>query len=169
MCFNRAMKSFIATLSMLLCVALAPTLHASGKKEDKISISFHLETDATDNPKMIFPQEVSGQQRFFRRVPDIMTKDVVSFNPFPAEGGEGYGIVFRLKGSSTNRYSALTNANQGKWMVAQINGRVVDGLIIDKQVNDGFIVVWRGATLADIDAFDKNLPRIGAENEKKKK
>jgi hypothetical protein len=169
MCFNTAMKSFVVSLCLLLGIALAHSLQASGKKEDKISVSFHLETDATDNPKMIFPQEVNGQQRYFRRVPDIMTKDIISFNPFPSDGGEGYGIVFKLKGNATNRFAALTNANQGRWLVAQVNGRVVDGVMIDKQVSDGFIVVWKGVTLADVAAFDANMPRIGAENDKKKK
>lgn len=162
------MKSFTALLTLLLCVALTPISLASGKKEEKLSLSFHMETEATDNPKMIFPQMTNGQRRFFRRVPDITTKDVVSFSPFPAEGGNDYGLVFKLKGNAVNRLAAITNANQGKWLIAQVNGRVVDGVLIDKQVNDGFIVIWKGVTLADIATFDKSMPRIGEEKKKKK-
>lgn len=152
----------------MVVLALAPSLLASGKKEDKASISFHMETEATDNPKMIFPQKANGQQRFFRRMPEITTKDVVSFSPFPSEFAGDYGVVFKLKGNASNRLAAITNANQGKWMLSQLNGRVVDGVMIDKQISDGLIVIWKGVTLADIAILDAELPRAGAEGKKKK-
>ncbi len=162
------MKSLVSALSMMLIVALSPTLLASGKKEMKTTLSFHLETEATDNPKMIFPQLANGETRYFRRMPEVTTKDVVSFSPFPSEIGDGYGIVFKLKPSAVNRLAAVTNANQGKWLIAQVNGRVVDGVLIDKQISDGFIVIWKGVTLDDVTLFDKDLPRINAEDKKKK-
>ncbi len=127
-----------------------------------------METEASDNPKMIFPQMAAGQTRYFRRSPDIITKDVAAFSPFPSEFGEDYGMVFKLKSNAANRLSALTNVNQGKWVIAQINGRVVDGFLIDKQVDDGVIVIWKGVTLADIALFDAEVPRIGAKEKKKK-
>ena len=162
------MKSLVSALSMMLVVALSPTLLASGKKEMKTTLSFHLETEATGNPKMIFPQLANGETRYFRRMPEVTTKDVVSFSPFPSEIGDGYGIVFKLKPSAVNRLAAVTNANQGKWLIAQVNGRVVDGVLIDKQISDGFIVIWKGVTLDDVTLFDKDLPRINAEDKKKK-
>jgi hypothetical protein len=169
MCFTPAMKSLAATVTMMLCIALSPTLLASGKKEGKATVSFHIETEATDNPKMIFPQLANGQTRYFRRMPEVTTSDMVAFSPFPSEFGEDYGIVFKLKGHSTNRLAAITNASSGKWLISQVNGRVVDGVMIDKQVNDGFIVIWKGVTLADIALFDATLPRLGEEGKKKKK
>lgn len=169
MCFTLPMKSFTATLTMMLCIALAPTLLASGKKEGKATVSFHMETEATDNPKMIFPQLANGQTRYFRRMPEITTADMVAFSPFPSGFGDDYGIVFKLKGHSTNRLAAITNANAGRWLISQVNGRVVDGVKIDKQVNDGFIVIWKGVTLPDITLFDETLPRLGEEGNKKKK
>lgn len=162
------MKSLISALSMMLVIALSPTVLASGKKEMKTTLSFHLETEATDNPKMIFPQLANGETRYFRRMPEITTKDVVSFSPFPSEVGDGYGIVFKLKPNAVNRLAAVTNANQGKWLIAQVNGRVVDGVLIDKQISDGFIVIWKGVTLEDVTLFDKDLPRINAKDKKKK-
>ena len=53
-------------------------------------------------------------------------------------------------------------------MVAQVNGRVVDGVTIDKQISDGYLVVWKRVTLADITLFDKELTRAGADGKKKK-
>jgi hypothetical protein len=159
------MNSRFAALLMLAVLVLVPTAFASGKKENKASITFHMETEATDNPKMIFPQLANGQRRFFRRMPEISTKDIVSFNPFPSEAGD-YGIVVRLKSNAAARLSAVTNANQGKWMISQVNGHVVNGFFIDKQVDDGVLVIWQGVTLADITLLDEELPRAG---DKKKK
>ncbi len=159
----------VAAYFLAVLLTVAPAAMAGGKKETKASVTFHLETEGTDNPKMIFPQLANGQQRFFRRLPEVNLKDMVSFSPFPSDVGEDYGIVFRMKGSATNRLAAITAANQGRWMISQVNGRVVDGVMIDKQISDGFVVIWKGVTLADISVLDEELPRIGAEGKKKKK
>jgi len=164
------MQTRFAVFWMLLAAAFAPAVLAGGKADVKASISLHLETEANDNPKMIFSQMTNGQLRYFRRIPEISTKDVVAFNPFPADaGGDDYGIVFQLKDNAAKRYAAITNINQGRWLLSQINGRIVDGVLIDKPVNDGFIVIWKGAALADINVFDKMMPRIGQKEIKKKK
>jgi len=162
------MKVHVIVLSLVSLLAFARPVLGGGNKEDKLSVSFHMETEATDNPKMIFPQLANGKKRFFTRSPEIATKDLVSFNTFPAQDGQDYGVIFKLKGSATNRFSALTTANQGRWMISQINGRVVDGVLIDKTVNDGFIVIWKGVALADIAMLDEQMPRIGLEGKKKK-
>lgn len=163
------MNSRLAAITLTAFLALAPAGLGSGKKEAKASISLHMQTEATDNPKMIFPQLTNGQTHYFRRMPEIGTKDVMAFSPFPSEFDGSYGIVFKLKGNAARRLAALTNANQGRWMVSQINGRVVDGVMIDRQVDDGVVVIWKGVTLADIAAFDEDFPRIGQEGQKKKK
>lgn len=158
----------IALLSIIaLATGISPVI-AGGKKENKASITFHIETESTDNPKMIFPQLTNGETRYFRRMPEITTKDVVSFAPFPSELGDDYGVVLKLKPAAVNRFAAVTNFNQGRWLVAQVNGRVVDGVMIDKTVNDGFVVIWKGITLADLAIFDAQMSRTG-EPEKKKK
>lgn len=162
------MQSRLTALLMMLATVSTPTAMAGGKADTKVSISFHMETEATDNPKMIFAQPTNGQTRYFRRMPEITTKDVMSFNPFPSDaGGDDYGIVFKLKDNVAKRYAAITNVNQGRWMISQINGRVVDGVLIDQQIDDGFVIIWKGATLADINVFDDALPRIGQEGKKK--
>lgn len=164
------MKTRRAALLMMAALALAPAAHAGGKKETKVAVSFHMETEATDNPKMIFPFLANGKQRFFRRLPEISMKDVMSFNPFPSEfGGGDYGIVFKLKPSAGNRFNAITSANSGRWMISQVNGRIVDGFLIDKPVTDGQIVIWKGVTLEDVALLDESLPRVGQEGQKKKK
>lgn len=149
----------LAIVLLALCPGL--TAHAGGKKGDATGISFHLQADPTDNPKMIFAQMTNGQQLVYRRSPEISTKDIAAFNPFPSQDGEGYGALLQLKPSAKNRFAAITNASVNRWMVAMVNGRVVDAVIIDKQVDDGHVVIWKGIGQAEIDAFDAMVPRIG--------
>ena len=170
LCFNPGMQPRLAVLLTMLVFVLPPAVFAGGKAATKASLSFHMETDANDNPKMIFAEVIGGQTHYFRRMPEITTKDVVSFNPFPSDaGGDDYGIVFRLNDTAAKRLAAITSANRERWLVAQINGRVVDGVLIDKQIDDGFLVVWKGATLADVKLFDAFLPRCGQEGKKPQK
>lgn len=170
LCFIGCMRLLSATLGILLALAAASSVSAAGKADNKASISFHIETEASDNPKMIFPHTVNnGQKRFFRRIPEISSKDVVSYGPFPSDSGDGYGAVFRLKESAAKRLSAVTNMNQEKWLVAQVNGRLVDAVIIDQPINDGVLVVWKGITIADLTIFDKSIKRTGEDGDKKRK
>ena len=128
-----------------------------------------MEAEGNDHPKMVFSQLANGKQRIFRRMPEIGTKDIVSFSPFPSEVGNGYGVVFRLTPNAARRLSAVTAVNLNRWMIAQVNGRVVDGVFIDKQIDDGILVIWKGLTLEDTVLFDQSIPRIGEEGKKKKK
>jgi hypothetical protein len=163
------MQPRIAAILIALITAMSPAVLAAGKADNKASISVHLETESSENPKMIFQQEIGGRTRYFRRTPDISTKDVISFSPFPSEGGGDFGVVFKLKEHVAKRLAAITSSNQGRWLIISANGRPVDGVLIDKQIDDGIIVAWKGIDLADIEVFDDSLPRIGQEGGKKKK
>lgn len=169
LCFLPPMQSRIAAILTMLILVFCPALSAMGKKAPKFTISFHMETDGNDNPKMIFSQLANGKQRFFRRMPEISTPDIVSFRPFPATIGDDYGVIFKLTGNASNRLAGITTMNQGRWMIAEVNERVLDGVLIDKPVNDGMLVIWKGVTLADIALFETTLPRIGEEGKKKTK
>lgn len=162
------MPSRLAAFIMTVVLALAPAAFAGGKKESKSTMSVHIETAASDNPKMIVPQEIGGQQRYFMRSPEVSGKDLESFAPFPSDVPGEYGIVFTMKPGSVGRIAAVTNVNQGRWMITQLNGRVVDGVIIDKQISDGRVVVWSGVTQQDIKLLDQDFPRTGETGKKKK-
>lgn len=151
-----------AAIPLLLLMLVAQPAAAGGNPKNKTSVTFHLETAGTDNPKMIFPHEIGGKARYFMRTSEFNLKDVASFDPFPDDSGAGYGLVIRLKPAPINRLAAITNANQGKWLVASVNGRLVDGVVIDRQIDDGVLVIWQGVTLEDITLLEKTLPRDGA-------
>lgn len=151
------------TWRLVICLFLlfpAGEALAGGSKGKKVNVSFHLETEGTDNPKMIFPHAVSGKQRFFRRIPDISSKDLVAFTPFPANDQASYGVVFQLRDVARNRFAAVSTNSSGKWLVSQAFGRLVDAVLIDEPVTDGGIVIWQGLTLEEIKELDKALPRI---------
>lgn len=168
-CFTPRMPSRLAAFLMTMLLACAPAAFGSGKKEGKCSISFHMETDGNDNPKMVFPEKtVNGKPAFFRRMPEFSNKDVAAFVPFPSStGGDDYGIVVLLKDNAAKRLMAVSNANQKRWMVAQVNGRFVDGVMIDKQIDDGKLVIWKGITLADIKLLEGSFTRAGQDAKKK--
>jgi hypothetical protein len=151
------------TLILVFSAALLTPAAAAGKASKKASVTFHLQTDANENPKMIFAQEMNGQTMHFRRMPEVGTRDLTTYSPFPSEGGGDFGAVFRLKGSAAGRLAAITNANQGRWLVAMVNGRIVDGVLINKQIDDGVLVIWKGLNLDDIAAIDQTLTRFDAE------
>lgn len=165
---NPTMSRRIKTLAALLLLACAPVATAGGKKDSKLVVSFHMETEATDNPKMMFQTVVLGKTRYFRRMSDISTRDFVSFAPFPDELGNTYGIAIRLKPNAASRLSALTSVNLDRWMAASVNGQIRDVVKIDKVIEDGTLVIWRGVTLEEIHTLDQTIPRIGAEKAKGK-
>lgn len=161
-------RRHLIPLVILALVAFAPAVRAGGKKDKVARVSFHMEASPTDNPKMIFQQNAAGKMRVFSRVPDISTDDIASFAPFPSDEGD-YGLMFVLKPPAKRRIEATTRIAQGRYIVSKLNGRVVDAVKIEQPVEDGKLVIWKGATLADIAALEQSFPRIGQEKKKKKK
>ena len=138
---------------------------AGGNKGKKVDISFHIETEAFDNPKMIFPHDVMGKQRFFRRIPEVSSNDYIAFTPFPADDQASYGAILQLKDNVGRRLAAVTQSSSGKWLVCEAFGRIVDSVLIEDAVEDAVLVIWKGLTLEEIQQMDESIPRIG---EKKK-
>jgi hypothetical protein len=161
------MNHRLMRIILVLLLSVSPSW-AGDKKGKNMAVSFHLETDANNNPKMIFEQMIGGKKRYFSRGPEFTAKDITAFSPFLADNQNDYGIVFQLRGSAANRLENVTMANQGKMLIAAVNGRVVDGVIIDQPVKDGVLVVWNGIQEAEIKEYDKLAPRIGEDKKKKK-
>ena len=170
MCLIPRMTLRIAALAALMTLVVAPVGQAGSKPAAPMGmVTFHLETDGTANPKLVFPQMDDGKQRLFLRAPEITLKDVAAFSPFPSGTGDEFGLVFQLKDAAKRRLYMLSLTYQGKYLLAQVNHRVVDGVIIDKPVEDGLLVVWKGITTEEVKLFDKALPRIGDPGKAKKK
>jgi hypothetical protein len=160
------MNHHMMRIILVLLLSIAPSW-AGDKKGKNMAVSFHLETDVNNNPKMIFEQTIGGKKRYFSRSPDFSTRDITAFSPFLSDNQSDYGIVFQLRKSAASRLENITMANQGKMLIAAVNGRVVDGVIIDQSVKDGVLVVWNGIQEAEIKEYDKLAPRIGEDKKKK--
>jgi hypothetical protein len=159
--------AWMALIAMVF--GFVPASMAGGKAGEMGMVTFHLETDEGGNPKMVFPQMDEGKQRWFARTPEISMKDMVAFRPFPSGTGNEYGLVFQLSDAAKRRLNAISIAHRGKFLLAMVNGRVVDGVIIDKPVDDGLIVIWKGVGDDEVKKFDEVLARIGDDGKKKKK
>lgn len=142
----------------LLC---SLSLMAGSKKDQQLVVQFNLQGSPTDGKKMSVPQEVAGKQVYFRLSPEISTRDIESFRPFPADDGHSYGVLLKLNRAGAQRLAAMTNANRTKLLMARVNGRPLDVVEIDRTVNDGLLVIWQGITTREIGMADKMMPRIG--------
>ena len=168
LCFCAFMRIRMKCMVVVMLLALTAWVHAGGKPTPKFSATFHIETDGMDNPKMIFRQLANGKERVFRRMPEIGTRDIETFQPIPSDMDEGYGVMFKLNSTAAQRLTAITHANIGKCLVARLNGRLVDGVILDKPITDGVLVIWRNVSLNDINLMDESIPRFGETKIKKK-
>lgn len=162
---HRAGSGFTRGMSRSACLvlcalALAAHADAAGKNDKAPVVTFHVEGHETDNPKMIEVGQTKAGKKIFRRVPDIATGDVQAFAPFPGASGAA-GVMFQLKPRATRRLSAISASNIDKWILPRFNGREMEAMIIDKQIDDGLIVIWDGITPAEIALLDAKYPRIG--------
>ncbi len=152
------MKTLFITIIALLSITIVSL--AGGKRTPTSSVSFHLEGGAGDGPKMVFPQMVAGEERYFRKTPEIAQNQVVAFSSFASEIGD-YGLVLQLNRVGRQRLNAVSASNNGKWLIAQANGRIVDAVQIDRAVSDGLIVIWKGISGPEIKGLELMIPRIG--------
>ena len=143
-------------LFLLLACLLPQSANAAGSKKGKASITFHLQAEKGDAPKMIYPMMVGGNQVAFKRMPEISTKDIAAYKAIPSKEKDGvYDIVVQLKPNAAKRLQMITNAHRGRFMTSQLNGRTGDAMMINQQVDDGMLVIWGVATAEDLKTIAK--------------
>lgn len=146
----------IAVLCMLPAVS-----QAGGKKQSPVTVSFHLQGDPGEGQKMVFPFTTAGREIYFRKHPEFSAQDVVAFQSFPSEDPASYGLILQLNKVARQRLSAMSASNSGKFLLAMVNGTVRDAVLIDRQVDDGLLVIWQRIGAAEVRAADMLMPRIG--------
>ncbi|MBK1829268.1 hypothetical protein JIN77_00880 [Verrucomicrobiaceae bacterium R5-34] len=154
---------------LLLLLLLPASLMANGKKTPPASISFHMQGDPVEAPKFARKVKTLAGEYYFRKVPEVSTKDIIAFSPFPADDNLTYGIVFKINKQATRRLQAATTMNRGKLLLALVNGQALGVVRIDKPVSDGILVIWSGVKLDEIRLYDQVAPRIGEDEKKWKK
>lgn len=146
---------------LLLFPLLSSSAFANGKKSEGGSISFHVEGHAAEGPKFVRKVKTLAGEHYFKKVPEASNPDIAAFSPFPADDNTTYGVMFQLNKRASQRLNASTNLNQGKLLLAIVNGQAVGVVRIDKPVTDGKLVIWSGITQAEIKLYDQFAPRIG--------
>ncbi|GAA5494944.1 hypothetical protein SAMN02745181_2768 [Rubritalea squalenifaciens DSM 18772] len=157
------MRVFLFVALALLSVIPA---QANGKKQPPLSITFHLVSTNQESKKLSIPVDTPQGRRFIQRSPFVSTADIIAYHPFESpHNPDMYGVTLQLSKLGSRRLRAVTGENLGTWVVASINGNVVDMLKIDKQVDGRVITIWRGIDAATLGICDSLVPRIGESKE----
>lgn len=145
----------------LFALCLPHTLPAGDGKQQH-AISFHIEGSQQDGPGRVFSHMVLGQERFFRLSPEITHTDFQAVLPFRSEEGDSFGAVFALRNRAKSRLSQITGSMQGSYIMVVVDGIPADYMLIDQQVDDGVLVIWRNLTNSHLEFFEKSLklPRL---------
>ena len=149
-------------LALLFAILFGSSCFAGGNKTKGLVITFHVEAEETDNPKFITPVKLGSEHRqyFFSKVPTFSDRDVKWFYPFTAADGVSYGAAFRLHDHSATELKAVTLTNQGKLLGLRCSDAPLQAVLIDRPIEDGFIVVWSGLQQRHLEEFRKKFPHV---------
>lgn len=148
------MKRFLPWMLILL----TPLLVSMGKKED-FTISFHSQGAENDMPKTIFPMVLDGRSLLFKTLPEITHNNISAFHSFPSATGD-YGVTLQLDFRGANNLELLTRTKHGEYLLALINGKPVDYVVMDQVVSNGMITIWQGVPENIVKALEKKYPHI---------
>ncbi len=155
------MKIWSSALLLSAFFILSTPANAAGKKTPPASISFHLEGAAAEAPKFAREFNTLAGARYFRKAPEVNSKNIQACSPFPADDNRTYGMVFKLNAQGTRRLTEVTTMHQGKLLLSLVNGQPLGVVRIDKPISDGILVIWTGITQQEIKLYDQIAPRIG--------
>lgn len=143
----------------LLLSALLPLLLGFSSKP-KYTITFHAEADEMDPRKTMFPMQLEGRSMMFKIIPEISQVNVAAFHPFESTTGPDKGVALQLDFRGTGALEMVTRTRQGQILLAMVNGKPVDYVVIDQIITNGLITIWQGVSDETIKHMDKKLQRI---------
>ena len=149
-------------LIVLFLLATAMWCHWMGKQYKLYLVTFHIEGESTDNPKMITPVKLGQEHRqyFFSKIPTFTDNDIAWFYPFSAADGVSFGVAFRMKEHATIELKAITLTNQGKLLGLRCSDAPLQAVLIDKPIDDGVVVIWSGLQQRHLQEFRKRFPHV---------
>lgn len=126
-------------------------------------IAIHPEGSKDEGQRMVRPEELGGEVRWFRISPEVSGRHFAGYTPFRAEDGTTFGAVLFLNDEGARAIQVLCSTFQGKLGRIIVNGRPVDTIRIDRPPTDRRVVIWSGLSVEDFKAFDKSgkLKRVG--------
>ncbi len=153
-----------AALLLMLTALLTATALCNGKKTPPMTVSFHVETTGLSSKELTFRQDTSLGPKDFEKVPLLQTTDFIAANPFASpDDKNSYGVIFQMKPVVANRFQHLSNLHRGKYLIAMVNGRVIDLIRINQTNPDDKICIWRNVNLHEVHALNAIVPKIGEE------
>ncbi|HQW27968.1 MAG: hypothetical protein KA152_11735 [Verrucomicrobiales bacterium] len=152
-------RRLLILLTLLATVMWCP---AAGKQYKLYLVTFHIEGEETDNPKMITPVKLGQEHRqyFFSKLPSFTDSDIAWFYPFTASDGVSFGAAFRLKEHAAVELKALTLTHQGKLLGIRCSDAPLQAVLIDRPIDDGVIVIWNGLQQKHLQEFRRRFPHV---------
>lgn len=149
-------------LILLFLLATAMWCPGMGKQYKLYLVTFHIEGEETDNPKMITPVKLGQEHRqyFFSKIPSFTDNDIQWFYPFSAADGVSFGAAFRMKEHATVELKAVSLTNQGKLLGIRCSDAPLQAVLIDKPIDDGVVVIWSGLQQRHLQEFRKRFPHV---------
>lgn len=128
--------------------------------ESSTKISMHVKASDTEHPRGIMNLPIDGGTMAFKKIPEFSHRSIAGFESFPAEDGQGYGLLLQLDAKGKNALEVASRLNQGDVMLTFVNGVPVDIVELDTPITDGRFTIWRGISKETVDEMDKFFPRI---------
>ena len=148
-------------LLLPLMIALAsPALLLGMSKKPGCVITFHTLAAPNDPPKTMFPFDLNGKRIYFKIVPEFSQENISAYKAFPAENGNGKGMAIQLDFRGKAALELITREHKDEYLLAMINAKPVDFVVMDEPVMDGMVTIWQGVTDDTIKEIAKKHPVI---------
>jgi len=148
-------------LLLPLMIALAsPALLLGMSKKPGCVITFHTLAAPNDPPKTMFPFDLNGKRIYFKIVPEFSQENIAAYKAFPAENGNGKGLAIQLDSRGRDSLELITHQHKDEYLLAMINAKPVDFVVMDEPVLDGLVTIWQGVSDDIIKEVAKKHPQI---------
>jgi len=147
-------------LLLPLLLALASPLLLSMSKKQDVLITFHTLASPNDPPKTMFPADLNGKRLYFKIQPEFSQDNVVAFQEFPAEDGKSRGVTLQLDSRGRSMLELITRQRKDEYLLALVNAKPVDFVVMDQPVVDGQITIWQGVGDETIKGLAKKHPHM---------
>jgi hypothetical protein len=144
-------------LPVLLLLASCAT---TDEKKPDYTITFHAQATDMDPPKTMFPFDLNGKRMFFKVVPEFSQQNIIAFHPFPGTEGGDSGAVLQLDFRGKSQLEIITRTRRDEYLLAMVNARPVDYVVLDQPVLDGVLTLWHGLPDEVIKKMDKKIQRM---------
>lgn len=145
-------------LPVLLTVA-TPFLLSMSKKQD-VLITFHTLATGTDSRKSVFPADVNGKRLYFRISPEFSQANIAAYQDFASQDGKSKGVVLQLDSRGRDTLEIITRTHRDEYLLALVNAKPVDFVVMDEPVTDGQITIWQNVPDEVIKGLAKKHPRM---------